>query len=175
MVPLLLRFGHSLGYWLGLVILALLLLAVGLYYQHGLNYWPCLACIHTRIWVVGLALVALYGLAVRRYRWPLLSAQLGIAAIGGGMLERAWYLFGTERGFITAGCGVDLSLPAWLPLDRWWPWLFEAWTSCDQTPVLMLGITMAEALLVLASLLLLLSLSLAAVTALGRRYWWLLR
>lgn len=165
------RIGTSPFYWLALLVLVLLLEGVALFYQYRLDYWPCVLCIHVRIWLALLGLAALLMLALRRLRGGALPGHLATAGIGLGLLERAWLLLGTERGFIEdAGCGMDLGLPAWLALDDWLPWLFEVQTSCGYTPELPLGITMAEALLALSAALILLSLGLALATLIaGRR------
>ncbi|BCO32204.1 hypothetical protein TspCOW1_23070 [Thiohalobacter sp. COW1] len=165
------RIGTSAFYWLALLVLVLLLEGVALFYQYRLDYWPCVLCIHVRIWLAALGLLALLMLALRRLRGGALLGHLTTAGIGLGLLERAWLLLGTERGFIEdAGCGMDLGLPAWLALDDWLPWLFEVQTSCGYTPELPLGITMAEALLAFSAALTLLGLGLALATlAAGRR------
>lgn len=156
------RIGTSPLYWLGLLILVLLLEGVALFYQYRLDYWPCVLCIHVRIWLAALGLVALAMLVLRRAP---VAGHLATGVIGVGLLERSWLLLGTERGFIEdAGCGMDLGLPAWLALDDWLPWLFEVQTSCGYTPELLFGITMAEALLAFSALLTLAGVTLAVAT-----------
>ncbi|MAT65426.1 MAG: disulfide bond formation protein B [Gammaproteobacteria bacterium] len=156
------RIGTHPLYWLGLLILVLLLEGVALFYQYRLDYWPCVLCIQVRIWLAALGLVALLMLILRRAP---VAGHLATGVIGVGLLERSWLLLGTERGFIEdAGCGMDLGLPAWLALDEWMPWLFEVQTSCGYTPELPLGITMAEALLVISAALTLLGLGLTLAT-----------
>lgn len=157
------RIGTSPLYWLGLLVLVLALEGVALFYQYRLDYWPCVLCIHVRIWLAALGLVALLMLALRRAP---VAGHLATGVIGVGLLDRSWLLLGTEQGFIEdAGCGMDPGLPAWLALDDWLPWLFEVQTSCGYTPELPLGITMAEALLALSVLLTLVGVTLAAATA----------
>lgn len=156
------RIGTSPLYWLGLLILVLALEGVALFYQYRLDYWPCVLCIHVRIWLAVLGLVALVMLILRRAP---VAGHLATGVIGVGLLERSWLLLGTERGFIEdAGCGMDLGLPAWLALDDWLPWLFEVQTSCGYTPELLFGITMAEALLLFSALATLAGVTLAVAT-----------
>lgn len=156
------RIGTSPLYWLALLILVLLLEGVALFYQYRLDYWPCVLCIHVRIWLAALGLLALLMLMLRRAP---VAGHLATGVIGVGLLERSWLLLGTERGFIEdAGCGMELGLPAWLALDDWLPWLFEVQTSCGYTPELLFGITMAEALLVFSALLTLAGVALAVAT-----------
>jgi disulfide bond formation protein DsbB len=87
-----------------------------------------------------------------------------------GLLERAYQLLGTERGFIFSDCGFDTGLPAWLALEQWFPAMFRVEASCGYTPVLAFGITMAEALIVLSAALLLISLMLTTASFLRQDY-----
>lgn len=158
--------GSNAAYWLFLIILVIVLEAVALFYQYQLDYWPCVLCIHARIWLAALMLASILVLFLRRFRPVALLGHLLTAVIGAGLLERSWVLLGTERGFILDGsCGMDLGLPAWLALDQWFPWLFEVQTSCGYTPELLFGVTMAEAMLVLSALLLLSGLIMMLATA----------
>jgi disulfide bond formation protein DsbB len=75
----------------------------------------------------------------------------------GWLVERSWQVLAVERGWIFGDCDMDLGMPSWFALDSWLPSVFEVQTSCGYTPILLLGITMAEALLVISSLLLIIS------------------
>ena len=154
--------------WLALAGLALGMEAVALYYQYRLDYYPCVLCIHVRVGVAGLALAALVGLAVRRARAARLVAQVMVVLLSAWMLERAWRLLGTERGFLEASCDFDAGLPAWLALDQWFPALFGVQEACGYTPPLPLGLTMAEALLGLFAALLACALACLIADALSR-------
>ncbi len=162
--------GASSWYWLALVLLGLSMEAMALTYQYVLDYLPCVLCIHVRIWVMGLILVALLGLLVRRSRPLRVMAHALTLVIGIGLLERSWMLLGVEYGFVEGSCDFDAGLPAWFALDQWFPTLFKVWESCGYTPELLFGITMAEGLIVFAPALVLLALALtvAAVSVRDR-------
>lgn len=148
-------------YWLTLILLGLTLEGVALFYQHVLNEPPCQLCIHVRLWVFGLIVVGLLGLLLRSHgRGPLVGHVL-VALVAGGLLERAYRLLGIEQGFLFSECSMESGFPSWLALDVWMPALFQAESLCGLTPILPLGISMAEALFTLA--LLLLGFSLTAV------------
>ncbi len=151
-------------YWLALLALGLALEATALYFQYVMDYPPCALCIHVRILVLGLILVALFALAVHRMRTGRLAAHLLTALLLAALTHRAWLLLGIERGFVEGECGFDLGLPSWLPLDQWFPVMFQVHTTCGYTPPLPLGFSMAEVLLPLSIVLLLLSVSLLLVT-----------
>ena len=161
--------GMSAWYWLGLLLLGLALETTALVYQHVLGYGPCVLCIHVRLWLVVLMLVAVLGMAVRG-SWPGRIVAHGLTVlVTAAILERAWKLLGVERGTIAGECSFDLGLPAWLPLDQWFPQLFQVQEACGYTPVLPFGLSMAEVLPVFSAVLLLFSLSLLVATLASRR------
>ena len=62
MIELLKHPGQQRIYWVGLIVLGLALEAAALYYQYGLDEWPCVVCIHIRIWILGFVLLGLIAL-----------------------------------------------------------------------------------------------------------------
>lgn len=155
-------------YWLAVLVIGVAMEAVALYYQYALDEQPCVLCIHVRLWVMALIIVALVALAQLRLRFRPVPVHLLTIVISAGLLERSWQLLGTERGFVVGACGFDLGLPAWFTPDKWLPGLFEVQTSCGYTPELLFGITMAEALLVLSVIFVLVAVTMLA--AAGSRW-----
>ncbi|MGW8311294.1 MAG: disulfide bond formation protein B [Thiogranum sp.] len=157
-------------YWLVLLVLSLSMEGLALFFQHVLGYGPCVLCIHIRIGVLCLALVALAGLALRGAWIGRVVAHGLVTVVAAGLLERSWLLLGIELGRVDGECSFDLGLPAWLALDRWVPPLFEVQEACGVTPPLPFGFTMAEVLPVVSGGLLLISAALLLATLLrGRR------
>jgi disulfide bond formation protein DsbB len=168
-VNILANMAVSRWYWLALLVLGLALEATALYFQYVMDYPPCALCIHVRILVLGLVLLALFALAVRRTRPGRLAAHLVTTLLLAALTQRAWLLLGIERGFVEGECSFDLGLPSWLPLDQWFPAMFQVQTTCGYTPPLPLGFSMAEALLPLSIILLILSISLLLMTLVSLR------
>lgn len=142
---------QSAWFWLAVLVFCAAMEAIALFYQYALDYGPCVLCIHIRIWIAALIVIALLGLIFRRsvnLNRLLFSAGL-LASIG--MFERAWKTLGVERGWIIEACSLESGLPDWFALDRWFPYLFEVWESCGYTPELLFGITMAEGLVLTAA------------------------
>jgi disulfide bond formation protein DsbB len=150
---------HGRGYWLTLAVVGFAFIAVALYYQYVLETLPCVLCIQVRLWIMCMILVAVFALAVK-HTWARRASHVLIVLIAAGLIERSYLLLGTERGFVFRDCGFDLGLPSWLALDAWLPALFRVEASCGYTPELFAGITMAQALMVFSSLLLITSLAL---------------
>jgi protein dithiol:quinone oxidoreductase len=144
-------------YWLLLLVLCMVLEGVALFFQHVMNEWPCVLCIHVRILLMFMMLVAIIALLLMRYEKILALMHFLVACLSVAMLERSWVLLATERGWIEGECSIDMGMPAWFAIDKWLPSMFSAWTSCGYTPVIAFGITMAEMLLVLSIILLITS------------------
>lgn len=150
--------GRHRVYWLALLSLGLAMEIGALLYQYVLDTPPCVICIHVRLWVLAMLVIAILGLIVNHRPYLNAFSHLLMLGVMAGMLERSWQLLGTERGFIVADCNFNLGLPAWFVPDRWLPSVFEAQASCGYTPELLFGVTMAEFLLVISVLLVLTSL-----------------
>ncbi len=144
-------------YWIALLLGGLALQATALFYQYVLDEWPCVICIHIRIWIAGFILVAVLALFVRK-RLPVLRLLHGLNVIMMlGFAERSYQVLAVERGWVFGGCNLELGMPAWFALDQWMPWLFEVKTSCGYTPLIVGNISMAEILMALSALLCLIS------------------
>lgn len=157
------RFGESGLYWLGLLLLALTMEGVALFYQYQWDYAPCVLCIHVRVLLLGIMVLAALVLLSGRWRYGVGAGHLLLVLLMGGMLERSWQLLATERGWIFGSCNMDAGLPDWFALDRWFPRVFEVKEACGYTPELLFGITMAEALLLFSAVMLLWAFVLSAL------------
>lgn len=151
-------------YWLALIGLGLALEAVALYYQYALDEWPCVLCIHIRIWILGFIVLALLALVLHRWTWTTRLAH-GLSIIFmAGFVERSWRVLAIERGWVFGDCDMDAGLPAWFALDQWFPAMFEVQTACGYTPLILMNISMAEILMLLSTGLLLLAVILFVVS-----------
>ena len=156
-------------YWIGLALIGLALESSALFYQYVLEYYPCVLCIHVRIIVVAIIVISLLGIWFYENKKIGLILHLLMTVILVGLFERSYQLLGVERGFVTGECSMNSGLPAWFAVDQWIPWLFKIWEPCGYTPVLFLGITMAESLIVLSAILLVISIALTARTFNNRK------
>ena len=141
------RFLQSRWYWLALALFGIGLLSVALYYQYALGDEPCQVCIHARLWVVALTLIALIMQITPRITLVLVLGNFGVLIAGAGLFERARYLYRLENGIGDGSCQFQLGMPNWFAVDRWMPWLFEVRNLCSFTPEMLLGVSMAETLM----------------------------
>lgn len=146
MITQVVRFMASRWYWLGLVVAALALEIVALFYQHVLNEPPCVLCIQARLWVLGILLAGGLGVALRQQLWGRLLAQSVLIISLIGLLQRSWIGVQIERGSYDGACGMEPGFPSWLPLDSWVPNVFQVWSMCGYSPLMPFGLTMMETL-----------------------------
>ncbi len=165
MVSFLKGISHSRWYWITGIVGSLFMVATALVYQHAFDEQPCVLCIQMRLWFVLLAIVSLLGLFFSGCSRSINSIFHGLVVfIAIGLTERSYQLLGTERGFVFGDCTFDLGMPSWFAVDQWFPWLFRVETSCGYTPYIVFQISMAEALIVISSVLLLLSIAVSLVS-----------
>lgn len=146
-------------YWIMIIAVGVALLGVALFYQHYLEEWPCVLCIHVRLWITLLVFVACLGLFSMGNKIVNSGAHVLLVMVSVGLVERSYQLLGTEKGFVFGDCGFSLGMPAWFAIEEWLPWIYRVETSCGYTPEILFGITMAEALMLFSVSLFLLSLS----------------
>jgi disulfide bond formation protein DsbB len=137
---------HKPFYWLFLIALGVALLAIALYYQYVLDYPPCVLCIHVRMLTAAFIVVAVIMLWANRFGVARLAGHIVTTAIMAWLAQRSWQLLATERGWTFGDCDMLSGLPAWIPIEKWFPFLFAIHEPCGYTPDLPLGLTMAEAL-----------------------------
>lgn len=152
-------------WWSLLIALCLVLEGIALYYQYVLNYLPCVLCIHVRMLLAAILLVALVGWLVSRNKGATLLALIVNTGLWMWMTERSYQLLGTERGWIMGECAMASGLPEWLALERWFPWIFEIHEPCGYTPYVLFNISMAEILIVMSVVLSLVSVGLVVWVA----------
>ena len=170
MLELISQFSHRKLYLILLIILGLSLEATSLYYQYLLDEWPCVLCIHIRVWISGFIVLAVLALLVGSNRWLTRGLHLVNTVIMAGFVERSWQTLAVERGWVFGDCDMESGLPSWFALDKWFPAIFEVQTACGYTPLILFNITMAEVLMVVSSSLLGASLVLLAVSLQGKHY-----
>ena len=152
------RFSQHRIYWVFLLLLGITLEGVALYYQYMLDEWPCVLCIHIRIWVLGFILVAIFGVFLGGYSLMNRTLHLLNSVVMMGFVERSWQVLAVERGWVFGDCVMDAGLPPWFALDSWFPMMFEVQTACGYTPLIALNFSMAEILMVMSVMLLVISL-----------------
>ena len=145
------HFSRGKLYWVLLILVGLSLEAVALYYQYALDEWPCVLCIHIRVWILGFVTLAILALLVGHNKGVTHSLHLLNTIIMVGLVERSWQTLAVERGWVFGECDMESGLPSWFALDKWFPAVFEVQTACGYTPLVVFNITIAEVLMLVSS------------------------
>lgn len=131
--------------WLLLTVSCTLLEASALYFQHGMGLNPCVMCIYERLALFAILFAGIIGMIAPRnflFRW--LALGLG--------------LFGSIKGLLLAikhtdyqlnpapwnQCSPFLDFPQTLPLNEWFPYLFEATGDCSKITWKFLELSMPQ-------------------------------
>ncbi|MEM8497705.1 MAG: disulfide bond formation protein B [Pseudomonadota bacterium] len=118
-----------------------------LFFQYVHDDLPCELCVYVRAWLLSIGALALLGLLIRQWRWPALLVIVLMLWLTLGLAKDTWILLSIDQGWPTSGaCSFVAYFPEWMPLDKWWPAMFEVQNLCQPTPVVLLGISMAHAL-----------------------------
>lgn len=123
---------------LGVAVVALASVGFALLSQHKFDMWPCPWCILQRLIYVVIALLAVVGAfapAVLRR----LAVVLALLAAGSGIASAMWQQLHAVNQL---GCDRTLAdrIVSGLGLDSLLPNVFQAWASCADAAVNLLGI-----------------------------------
>lgn len=140
------QLSNSTLYWWLVFSITLTGIVIALTYQYALNEEPCVLCIHIRIGFFAILLTSFVALLIPRKRLTNLLFHLVNSAAIFGLFWKCRELLGVERGTIESSCMINAGLPEWFALESWLPAIFEVRGLCGQSPELLFGITMAEAL-----------------------------
>ena len=131
--------------------------AAALYWQYALGEDPCQVCIQARLWVVAIALIGALMLILPDTTGTRLGGLTLLFISSMGLGERSYYLYEIENFRGDGSCQFTLGMPDWFAVDRWFPVLFEVRAICSYTPNVLAGMSMAEALMIVAASLFVLS------------------
>ena len=84
-------------YWLALALAGIALEGAALYYQYVLDEWPCVLCIHVRIWVAAFVLIAIAGLFTARSSAAARALHGATTLVMLALVERSWRVLAIER------------------------------------------------------------------------------
>lgn len=119
------------GAWLLLAASCLALEGTALYFQHGMGLNPCVMCIYERLALLAILVAGLIGSLAPKWwiiRWPALL--LGLFGAAKGVQLAFKHMNAQLHPSPLNQCSPFVEFPATLPLNEWFPNLFEA-TSLD--------------------------------------------
>ena len=120
---------------------ALLALVFALYLQHIKNYQPCVLCVYIRLAFLCTFLTTLFISMKIKFLNPLFHLGLWASLLIGGKLSFELYqLQNNPSPFATC----DFLPSFWIPLEKWFPFLFQPQGNCTDEIVQIWGVSMAE-------------------------------
>jgi len=129
--------------WLLVLVSALLLESIALYFQYGMQMDPCVLCVYQRSAVLGVMIGGAIGAVYPKSLLVRLAGYLAIATSAVLGLR-----FALQHVAVLNGQSFDCSFlpdfPVWMPLHEWLPWLFQPTGLCDEIDWSFLGFTMPE-------------------------------
>nr|WP_216609568.1 disulfide bond formation protein DsbB [Vibrio coralliilyticus] len=143
-------FSQSRLSWLLLLAFVIFFEVAALYFQHVMMLAPCVMCIYERVAMLGIGTAAIIGLIApdnTAARWLGLAAW-GASSYKGLMLalEHVDYQFNPSP---FATCDLFVTFPDWAPLNKWAPWMFEAFGDCSKVVWQFLSLSMPQWLVVI--------------------------
>ncbi|HEY0211318.1 disulfide bond formation protein DsbB [Sodalis ligni] len=130
MLQFLNRCSRGRGAWILMVLTALALELVALYFQHVMLLKPCVLCIYQRVALYGVMGAGIIGAIAPAtpLRYGALIIWLYSAWEGLKLAMKHTDIQLNPSPFVT--CDFFVSFPSWLPLDKWLPSIFSATGDC---------------------------------------------
>lgn len=136
--------------WFLLLFSALSLEGVALYFQHGMGLQPCVMCIYERVALFGVAFAGLVGfLLPGNLLFRLLAIIIGLASSVKGVMLAVKHVDYQMNPAPWNQCTYLAEFPQTLPLDKWFPYLFNPSGSCSEVTWEFLGVSMAQWIVVI--------------------------
>ncbi|MFC0309326.1 disulfide bond formation protein DsbB [Gallibacterium trehalosifermentans] len=136
--------------WFILALSGLALECAALYFQHGLGLQPCVMCIYERVALLTVIFGSLIGAI-----YPASLFLRIVAILVGGWGAIKGLLLSIEHADLQLNpapwkqCEFRPDFPQTLPLDQWFPSVFQASGSCSEITWSFLGYTMPQWLIVI--------------------------
>ena len=134
--------------WALLAVSALTLELTALFFQHVMKLDPCVMCVYERVATGGILVAGLLGLIQPKLLWLRLMAYLlwGWSCIKGLLLAIEHVEIQFPSSPFSGSCPFFPEF--WLPLEKWFPALFNPTGLCDEIQWVFLGWTMPQWLVV---------------------------
>ncbi|WP_392562829.1 disulfide bond formation protein DsbB [Orbus sturtevantii] len=152
MLKLLSQYSKNRTAWFLLFLSTILFELTALFFQHVLDLPPCTLCIYQRVAILGIAaasLVAFFSPQNIITRVLGISIWLYSAYIGFSLAyQQARLQFAP---LLTDTCSINVQFPEWLPLNYWFPSIFNAYGYCADKIWSFLTIEMSQWMIIIFS------------------------
>lgn len=136
--------------WFLLLFSALVLEAIALYFQYGMDLAPCVMCIYERVALFGIVFAGILGfIAPKRWFFRLLGLFVGLGSAVKGMALAIKHVDYQVNPAPWNQCTYLAEFPSSFPLDKWFPLLFNPSGSCSEVTWQFLTLSMAQWIVVI--------------------------
>ncbi|HBO37502.1 MAG TPA: disulfide bond formation protein DsbB [Pasteurellaceae bacterium] len=143
--------------WFLLLCSALALEGIALYFQHGMGLAPCVMCVYERVALFGIVFAGLLGLlSPKLLIVRLLALFTGLLSAVKGLAIAIKHVDYQTNPAPWNQCSYMADFPKTLPLDKWFPYIFNPSGSCSEISWQFLGFSMAQWIVVVFAIYLLL-------------------
>lgn len=133
MLRLLNQYSRNRTAWFLLFVFSLFFELIALYFQHQLNIAPCVLCIYQRTVIFGIIIASLIALlSPKRFLLRFIALIIWIyCAVKGFLIAYEQAIIQFEPSLFHS-CPLHVAFPKWLPLNTWFPAVFESYGMCSQ-------------------------------------------
>lgn len=139
--------------WLLLTLSVVGLEATALYFQHGMGLAPCVMCIYERLALFTIVMAGIIGMIAPKIsllRW--LAISLGLFGAVKGLLLSIKHSDYQLNPAPWNQCSPFVEFPETLPLNLWFPHIFEASGDCGRITWKFLSLSMPQWLIIIFAL-----------------------
>ncbi|WP_331828698.1 disulfide bond formation protein DsbB [Candidatus Blochmannia sp. SNP] len=146
-------------YWGFLVFTIINLELVALYLQHIVLIKPCVLCIYQRCSLCGIGIAGLIAITAPSFA-PLRLFAISIWTYSAckGLLFAKKYIDIQLHPSPFFTCDLFVEFPNWLPINKWWPAIFDANGNCAEYKWYFLSLEISQWMLIIFSSYLLIAL-----------------
>lgn len=131
--------------WLLLLLSALALEGIALYFQYGMELQPCVMCVYERVALFGIAFAGMFGaLFPSSVIMRLIAIIIGLFSAFKGLIIAIKHVDYQLHPAPWNQCPITPDFPQTLPLDKWFPALFHPTGLCSEISWSWLGFSMAQ-------------------------------
>ncbi|QGM81227.1 disulfide bond formation protein DsbB [Otariodibacter oris] len=141
------------GAWALLFASSLILELTALYFQHGMGLDPCVMCIYERVALLGVLISSLIAIIAPKFatlRW--IALAIGLFSATKGLLLAIQHTDYQLNPAPWNQCSPFVEFPETLPLDKWFPAIFEPNGDCSAINWQLFGLSMPQWLIVVFSI-----------------------
>ena len=136
--------------WIVLVLSVFALEGTALYFQHGMALAPCVMCIYERVALMGIGFSGFLGMLFPRFNVTrILALLIGLGSAIKGLTLALQHLDYQMNPGPWNQCSTVAEFPQTLPLDQWFPSIFQPYGSCSDNVWEFLGVSMVQWIVVM--------------------------